>query len=161
VGDLSDTIPKACRRRTRVITQDQPFMSAVGALDGQLKANQEKAGRGRNGCGVVNQHVQTVPKTRSPYGACAVPLEGWPQPKKRNQVSRFSVNVCSSSGRPTGMTTPAAPKRDDRGTLSIVAVSPCVVSDCNCALTFYWILAKEKHPPPLGLLVAAPAPPCP
>ena len=44
-----------------MITQDQPFTSAVGALDGQLEADQEKPVRGRTGSGVVNQRVQTSP----------------------------------------------------------------------------------------------------
>ncbi len=43
-ADPSDTIPKACAVARE--SQDQPFMSAVGALDGQLEANQEKPDRG-------------------------------------------------------------------------------------------------------------------
>ena len=43
-ADRSDTIPKAFRRRTRVITQEQLFTCAVGALDGQLEVDQEIAG---------------------------------------------------------------------------------------------------------------------
>ena len=43
LSDRSDTIPKALRRRTRVITQEQPFTCAVGALDGQLEVDHEIA----------------------------------------------------------------------------------------------------------------------